>query len=505
MASMPRALLRLVAASVLAGLVFAGLPFLTDAAGAAPARAVFLLGDSVMLGSKAAMEKQLGDWDLTFDAAVNRSTIAGAQIATARRAEIHDIIVIQLGTNDGGNPTSYASRVDAVMKALDGVPYVVWLTIHEARTYYKSDNDVLRQKATQYPNMRIADWNAVANATPGSMVGDGLHLTNTGGAQRWPSSWTTRSKPSTPVAVARPTAPAPAASSRPERDLLRLHRSAGNTLAGVGPRLLAARLEGSRLRVRRGEPRRPHQPRRHDAAVSIQSTPTGEGYWIVDQKGRVYAFGDAVKKGDMAGVTLNGPVRRLEPAPTGLGYWLLASDGGIFTFGVPFFGSAGARPPNAAVISMASTATGGGYMMVTARGEVIAFGDAKSQGDTKALQLAAPVISLALGRVRPRLLALRARRWRVLVRCAVPRLGAGARALQRPEDGHPARHRYRRRLLDRHRPREGVPVRGRQVVRRLTAAQRRHDHRHGDPPLGERLRRTSPRSARRSGRGCRDA
>ena len=68
------------------------------------------------------------------------------------------------------------------MKALDGVPYVVWLTIHEARTYYKSDNDVLRQKATQYPNMRIADWNAVANATPGSMVGDGLHLTNTGGA-----------------------------------------------------------------------------------------------------------------------------------------------------------------------------------------------------------------------------------------------------------------------------------------------------------------------------------
>ena len=47
MACMPRALLRLVAASVLAGLVFAGLPFLTDAAGAAPARAVFLLGDLV--------------------------------------------------------------------------------------------------------------------------------------------------------------------------------------------------------------------------------------------------------------------------------------------------------------------------------------------------------------------------------------------------------------------------------------------------------------------------
>ncbi len=396
MAAMPRALLRLLAASVLAGLVFAGLPFLTDAAGAAPARAVFLLGDSVMLGSKAAMEKQLGDWDLTFDAAVNRSTIAGAQIATARRAEIHDIIVIQLGTNDGGNPTSYASRVDAVMKALNDVPYVVWLTIHEARPYYKSDNDVLRQKATQYPNMRIADWNAVANATAGSMVGDGLHLTNTGGAAM------AKLVDDTIEAIysgggGTPTAPAPAAPADANATCFAATAPQGTPSpeSGRGYWLLDSKGHvfgfgatnlGDLTSLGVATP-----------PVSIQSTPTGEGYWIVDQKGRVYPFGDAVKKGDMAGVTLNGPVRRLEPAPTGLGYWLLASDGGIFTFGVPFFGSAGARPPNAAVISMASTATGGGYMMVTARGEVIAFGDAKSQGDTKALQLAAPVISLALG------------------------------------------------------------------------------------------------------------
>ena len=392
---MPRALLRLVAASVLAGLAFAGLPFLTEVAGAAPARAVFMLGDSVMLGSKAAMEKQLADWDLTFDAAVNRSTIAGAQIAASRRGEIHDIIVIQLGTNDGGNPTTFATRVDAVMKALDGVPYVVWLTIHEARPYYKSDNDVLRQKATQYPNMRVADWNAVANATPSGMGTDGLHLNATGasamaklvddtiegiyagggGTQAAPAP-----APADPNATCfAATAPQGTPSAESGRGYWLLD-SKGHVY-GFG----AANL-GDLTTLNVTTP-----------PVSIQSTPTGEGYWIVDQKGRVYAFGDAVKKGDMAGVTLNGPVRRLEPAPSGIGYWLLASDGGIFTFGVPFFGSAGARPPNAAVISMASTASGGGYMMVTAHGEVLAFGDAKSQGDTKALQLAAPVISLALG------------------------------------------------------------------------------------------------------------
>jgi hypothetical protein len=397
MAVMPRALLRLLAASVLAGLALAGLPVLSDAAGAAPARAVFMLGDSVMLGSKAATEKELAGWDLTFDAAVNRSTLAGAQIVTARRSEIRDIIVIQLGTNDGGNPTTYASRVDAVMKALDGVPYVVWLTIHEARPYYKSDNDVLRQKATQYPNMRIADWNAVANATPGGMVSDGLHLNASGAAAMAKLVHSTiediftngSGATSAPIPAAPPadpnavcftaTAPPGTPSTASGRGYWLLD-SKGHVFGFGAPNL------GDLTTLKITTP-----------PVSIQSTPSGEGYWIVDQKGKVYAFGDAVKKGDMSGQTLNGPVRRLEPTPSGVGYWLLASDGGVFSFGVPFFGSAGARPPNAAVISMASTVSGGGYLMVTARGEVLPFGDAKSEGDTKALQLAAPVISLALG------------------------------------------------------------------------------------------------------------
>ena len=397
MAFMPRALLRLLAASVLAGLAFAGLPVLTRAAGAAPARAVFMLGDSVMLGSKAASEKELAGWDLTFDAAVNRSTIAGAQIVAARRSEIHDIIVIQLGTNDGGNPTTYASRVDAVMKALDGVPYVVWLTIHEARSYYKSDNDVLRQKATQYPNMRVADWNAVANATPGGMVSDGLHLNATGAAAMaklvhstiegiYAGSGGAAPTPAPSAPLTDPSAVCFAATAPPGTPSTASGRgywlldSAGHVFGFGAPNL------GDLTTLKVTTP-----------PVSIQSTPSGEGYWIVDQKGKVYAFGDAVKQGDMSGQTLNGPVRRLEPTPSGVGYWLLASDGGVFSFGVPFFGSAGARPPNAAVISMASTASGGGYLMVTARGEVLPFGDAKSEGDTKTLQLAAPVISLALG------------------------------------------------------------------------------------------------------------
>ena len=458
-----------------------------------------MLGDSVMLGSKAASEKELAGWDLTFDAAVNRSTIAGAQIVAARRSEIHDIIVIQLGTNDGGNPTTYASRVDAVMKALDGVPYVVWLTIHEARSYYKSDNDVLRQKATQYPNMRIADWNAVANATPerdgerrpppqrDRRGGDGQaraqhdrrHLR--GLRRRGPDARALSALTDPNAVCFAATAPPGTPSTASGRGYWLLD-STGHVFGFGAPNL------GDLTTLKVTTP-----------PVSIQSTPSGEGYWIVDQKGKVYAFGDAVKQGDMSGQTLNGPVRRLEPTPSGVGYWLLASDGGVFSFGVPFFGSAGARPPNAAVISMASTASGGGYLMVTARGEVLPFGDAKSEGDTKTLQLAAPVISLALG-ASGRGYWLYAQDGGVfsfgvpfhgsvpgLGLCTVPKTVA-LRATD-TGDGYW--------IVTDHG--QGVPVRRREELRRLTVARRRHRHRHGRPPLA-RVRAQPVQRSRRTAR-----
>ena len=84
MMAMARVLRRALAVLTASVLALTLVPFFGAPAESAPARAVFLLGDSVMLGSKAAAERQFADWQLTFDAAVNRSTLAGAEIA--RRA-----------------------------------------------------------------------------------------------------------------------------------------------------------------------------------------------------------------------------------------------------------------------------------------------------------------------------------------------------------------------------------------------------------------------------------
>jgi lysophospholipase L1-like esterase len=142
--------------------------------------AAFFLGDSVMLGAVDAIRAAMAPWDVVVDAAVSRSTIAGAEVVRQRRAEIHDVVVVQLGTNDGADPGLYAERVRAVMAELAGVPLVVWLTIREARPYYTTTNATLRDVLRAYPNATVADWNAVA--PPSAVYSDGLHLRAEGAA-----------------------------------------------------------------------------------------------------------------------------------------------------------------------------------------------------------------------------------------------------------------------------------------------------------------------------------
>jgi hypothetical protein len=64
------------------------------------------------------------------------------------------------------------------MDELKDVPVVLWLTIHEARSYFPAANDALRATLQAYPNAFVADWNAFA--PEGSTGPDGIHLTEMG-------------------------------------------------------------------------------------------------------------------------------------------------------------------------------------------------------------------------------------------------------------------------------------------------------------------------------------
>ena len=139
------------------------------------------------------------------------------------------------------------------------------------------------------------------------------------------------------------------------------------------------------------------------AIVGMASTPSGNGYWMVDSSANVFAFGDALYAGSAGCIDPTKPcggtnsfsdsgIVAIVPTPSGHGYWLVAHHGGLFAFGdAAFAGSLGCLNPSAAcggsnsavdnaIVGMATSPSGHGYWLADSNANVFAFGDAPYAG-----------------------------------------------------------------------------------------------------------------------------
>jgi hypothetical protein len=130
--------------------------------------------------------------------------------------------------------------------------------------------------------------------------------------------------------------------------------------------------------------------------VGMESTPSGDGYWLVASDGGVFTFGDAGFYGSTGAMHLNKPIVGMVATPDGKGYWLVASDGGIFAFGdAGFYGSTGAMHLNKPMVGMAVAPGGKGYWLVASDGGIFAFGDARYEGSPSTSGVSTPVVGIA--------------------------------------------------------------------------------------------------------------
>jgi hypothetical protein len=119
--------------------------------------------------------------------------------------------------------------------------------------------------------------------------------------------------------------------------------------------------------------------------VGMASDNSGQGAWLVDQLGDVYAEGDALYEGGLGGVHLNAPIVGIAAAASGQGYVLVASDGGVFNYKMGFYGSVPGSLKTgqslvAPIVGIAVTHSGNGYWEVGADGGVFNYGDAPFLG-----------------------------------------------------------------------------------------------------------------------------
>jgi hypothetical protein len=118
--------------------------------------------------------------------------------------------------------------------------------------------------------------------------------------------------------------------------------------------------------------------------VSMATTPTGNGYWLVGADGGVFAYGDAPFWGSTGAMRLAQPIVSMAATPSGDGYWLVGRDGGVFAFGAArYFGSipGGGDCWFGPAVRIRPTTTGQGYWILTADGRITSFGDAKPIAD----------------------------------------------------------------------------------------------------------------------------
>jgi hypothetical protein len=111
--------------------------------------------------------------------------------------------------------------------------------------------------------------------------------------------------------------------------------------------------------------------------TGIVATADGGGYWLVDEAGQVFAFGDARSYGPSRRFRAGQAVVAMAATPDGRGYWLVTASGEVFTFGdARYYGPRGPLHPPAPIVGMAATASGRGYWEAAADGKVWGFGDA---------------------------------------------------------------------------------------------------------------------------------
>jgi hypothetical protein len=141
---------------------------------------VYVLGDSVLIGAASTIPVRLPDWVVTYDAESSRRLAQAIDVLSARRHEIGEAVVVQLGNNYiDGERGDYASQIDETMAVLSGVPRVVWVTVAEVSPSRVAINEAIRTAGERHPNVHVADW-AEAMAADPALTWDAIHLTPQG-------------------------------------------------------------------------------------------------------------------------------------------------------------------------------------------------------------------------------------------------------------------------------------------------------------------------------------
>jgi lysophospholipase L1-like esterase len=145
---------------------------------------VFVVGDSLAVGTRPYLGRALGGWRVRTSASISKQAPEGAAELLRRRRHLPPVVVASLGTN--GDPHAVASFEGSVRKALRAVGKhgcLVWPNIVRPAVggaTYAGYNRVLAHLEARRDNLRVVDWVSIATHNRGWFGPDGVHPNATG-------------------------------------------------------------------------------------------------------------------------------------------------------------------------------------------------------------------------------------------------------------------------------------------------------------------------------------
>jgi hypothetical protein len=140
-----------------------------------PSQAIWLTGDSVILGIRSALSE--------IQPIIIVNARVGRQAPELLEEMAKDVekasgatIVMNLGNND----LLSRDTVREIFTLVQASPRVVVVNTAVPRPYRDSNNQLVNEVAQEFSNVRVVDWNSISQDHPEYFAPDGVHLVPTG-------------------------------------------------------------------------------------------------------------------------------------------------------------------------------------------------------------------------------------------------------------------------------------------------------------------------------------
>jgi hypothetical protein len=175
---------RAAALAVAALLISSVAPTAGGSARRAPGKRLFVVGDSLAVGTRPYLPRYLHGWRIRSSVSISKHAPEGAAELARRGHALPPVVVASLGTND--DPHTIGSFEAAVRKSLRAAGRrgcVVWPNIVRPAVggaTYAGYNRVLNRIAGRNDHLQVVDWAAIAAHNRGWFGPDGVHPNATG-------------------------------------------------------------------------------------------------------------------------------------------------------------------------------------------------------------------------------------------------------------------------------------------------------------------------------------